>query len=166
MTTPFKGYILSALFLGVVIFSTKKVLDMAWNTVTPWDSDFNLATDYYNLPPNLLKRQAWTESRFKPDAVSPAGARGLMQFMPATWAEWGRGYPISDPKAQISAAGAYMAYLYRQTGSWALALAAYNWGIGNVTRKVIAPGVPLNSVAPLETRNYVTYILSVLPGVA
>ena len=42
------------------------------------------AESKYGIPPGLLVRQAWQESRFNPNAISPAGAKGLMQFMPAT----------------------------------------------------------------------------------
>ena len=102
------------------------------------------------IPAGLLVRQAWQESRFNPAAVNPrSGAAGLMQFMPATAAEWG----VDRLSAASSAAGAgrYMAWLYRQVGSWPLALAAYNWGVGNVMRKGM-------SAAPGETRNYLAQI--------
>ena len=58
-----------------------------------------------------------------------------------------------DPFQAIDGAGRYLASLYRQTGSWTEALAAYNWGIGNVNRRGIAS-------APTETRNYYTQILA------
>jgi len=103
----------------------------------------------HGIPPGLLVRQAWQESRFNPNAVSPAGAKGLMQFMPATAAEWG--VSVFDPASSADGAGRYMAWLYGRTGSWSLALAAYNWGIGNVLKKGM-------SAAPKETRDYVAEI--------
>lgn len=105
----------------------------------------------YGLPQNLLVAQAYTESRFNPDAVSPVGAKGIMQFMPAT----AKDYKINplDPFASIDAAGKYMASLFKSTGNWLDALAAYNWGIGNVKKKGVA-------AAPKETRDYVAQISS------
>lgn len=103
----------------------------------------------YGIPDNLLVRQAWQESRFNPRAVSPVGAQGLMQFMPATAKEWG--VNAFDPASSADGAGRYMKWLYGRTGSWPLALAAYNWGIGNVLKKGMA-------AAPTETRNYVAQI--------
>ena len=69
--------------------------------------------------------------------------------MPATAAEWNVN-PF-DAASAADGAGRYMAWLYSKTGSWTLALAAYNWGIGNVTRKGM-------DNAPTETRNYVAEI--------
>lgn len=105
------------------------------------------------IPTNMLARLIWTESRYRADAVSPAGAQGIAQFMPATARELG--IDPFDPFQAIPAAGRYLASLYRQTGSWAEALAAYNWGIGNVKRRGL-------SAAPAETRNYYSGILSAL----
>lgn len=107
------------------------------------------AEQRYGIPSGLLVRQAWQESRFNPAAVSPVGARGLMQFMPATAKEWG--VDVASPESSADGAGRYMAWLYSKTGSWSLALAAYNWGIGNVLRKGL-------TAAPKETRDYVAQI--------
>lgn len=108
------------------------------------------------IPENMLARLLYQESRFRPEIIdgrkkSPAGALGIAQFMPGTAAEMGIN-PL-DPLQAIPAAGRYLRRLFDSTGSWALALAAYNWGIGNVTRKGIAR-------APAETRNYYTQILA------
>lgn len=107
------------------------------------------AENKYGIPFGLLVRQAWQESRFNPSAVSPAGAKGLMQFMPATAAEWG--VSVFDPASSADGAGRYMKWLYGRVGSWPLALAAYNWGIGNVLRQGM-------DSAPAETRDYVAQI--------
>jgi soluble lytic murein transglycosylase-like protein len=106
----------------------------------------------YGLPRNLLARQLWQESRYNAAAVNAySGAQGIAQFMPATAAEFGID-PFNALQA-IDAAGRYMAQLYQSTGTWLLALAAYNWGIGNVLRKGIAR-------APTETKNYYSQILA------
>lgn len=103
----------------------------------------------HGIPSGLLVRQAWQESRFNPAAVSPVGARGLMQFMPATAAEWG--VNVASVESSADGAARYMKWLYGRLGSWSLALAAYNWGIGNVLRKGLA-------AAPKETQDYVSQI--------
>lgn len=108
------------------------------------------------IPAGMLARLLWQESRYRADIISgrvksPAGAIGIAQFMPATAAEWG--VNPYDPLQSIDGAGRYLAWLYRKTGTWAQALAAYNWGIGNVQRKGL-------QAAPTETRTYYTSILS------
>ena len=112
--------------------------------------------DANGIPRNMLARLLWQESRFRPEIIdgrvkSSAGALGIAQFMPATARELGIN-PLKPDQA-IPAAGRYLASLYRRFGSWAEALAAYNWGQGNVARKGL-------SAAPLETRNYFGQILS------
>lgn len=108
------------------------------------------------LPTGMLARLLYQESHFRPDIISgktrsSVGALGIAQFMPATAAEMGIN-PL-DPFQAIPAAAKYLSSLYRITGDWAEALAAYNWGIGNVTRKGL-------SVAPDETVKYYTNILT------
>ena len=79
---------------------------------------------------------------------------GIAQFMPATAREWlGSEAAALDPNAAIPGAARYLAWLYNRTGGWAEALAAYNWGIGNVQRKGLAR-------APAETRDYFSTILA------
>lgn len=112
-----------------------------------------------NIPHYLLARLAYQESRFREDIItgatsSPAGALGIMQFMPATARDFGID-PL-DPFQAIPAAGRYLAQLYKRFGNWPEALAAYNWGQGNVSRSGLAS-------APLETRNYVAQITADVP---
>lgn len=133
---------------AVVIFGGKKVVDNVWK-IEPrgnkYDALFMAAEKANGLPAGLLRRMAYQESRFNPSARSPVGALGLMQFMPATAKQFGID-PL-NPAQSIAAAGKYMAQLYKQAGSWRAAVAAYNWGIGNVLRKGIA-------AAPAETVAY------------
>jgi soluble lytic murein transglycosylase-like protein len=115
-----------------------------------------LAEDRHGIPRDILARLLYQECRWREDIItgrlaSPAGALGIAQFMPATAAELGVD-PL-NPAQAIDGAGRYLAMLYRQTGTWALALAAYNWGIGNVKRRGLA-------AAPRETRDYYSQILS------
>lgn len=107
------------------------------------------------VPISILAWLLWKESRYNPAIVdgtirSKVGAVGIAQFMPATAAD--EGIDPLDPTQAIPAAARYLARLYRATGTWAQALAAYNWGIGNVQRKGL-------SAAPAETVNYYTDIL-------
>lgn len=111
------------------------------------------------IPTDLLGRLLYQESAFRPEIIngsvrSSVGAIGIAQFMPATAADLG--IDPTDPVQSIAAAGRYLRSLYNQTGDWQLALAAYNWGIGNVLRKGIA-------AAPTETQNYVAQITADVP---
>lgn len=95
-----------------------------------------LAAMEFDVDSDLLLSQAWAESSFNPNAVSGAGAKGLMQIMPATWAEWsakiGAGNDPFDPKQNARIGAAYMKWLMQQTkGNAYDALVAYGWGIGN-----------------------------------
>lgn len=79
--------------------------------------------------------QVRQESGFNPSAVSHAGARGIAQFMPATWAHWAQGQDPFDAAAGIKAQHAYMRYLEgRCGGDWIAALGAYNAGLGTVRK--------------------------------
>ncbi len=94
----------------------------------------------YDLDPNLVNGVIWVESRFQPQAKSPAGARGLMQLMPATAAELAKRLEVrrprvTDPEFNIRAGTYYLARLRdRYDGDMTLALAAYNAGAGNVNK--------------------------------
>lgn len=112
----------------------------------------------YNLPPGLLRSVAITESGGNQFAVSRAGAMGLFQFMPQTAKEFGlRGNDAFDPEKSADAAARKLGGLMRLfQGDLTKALAAYNWGEGNVQRKGLA-------AAPAETRNYVPRVLANLP---
>jgi hypothetical protein len=112
----------------------------------PYADLFTQAGSRYGVDPAVLAGMARTESNFNSAAVSPAGARGLMQFMPATAA--GLGVDTSDPASSIDGAARYLSRLTEQFGSTELALAAYNAGPGTVQRY---GGIPPYG----ETRSYV-----------
>ncbi len=83
----------------------------------------------YGLPKNLLNGIKNYGERSNSNAVSPAGAVGVMQFMPGTWSKYGKGDP-TDPYASIDAAGRYMHDLMqRYHGNTNAALAEYNGGV-------------------------------------
>lgn len=89
------------------------------------------AASRYSINPQIAIRQAQQESGFNPNAVSSAGAQGLFQFMPATWAMYGSGSPF-DPVAACEAWGKYMSHLLAIFGGdYRLALAGYHSGEGS-----------------------------------
>jgi len=104
----------------------------------------------------LLAAQIMAESNFNPAAVSPAGALGIAQFMPATAAAYGLDDPF-DPAAAIDAQATMMGELLARFGSVELALAAYNAGPGAVEACGCVPSYP-------ETQAYVARILGMLDG--
>lgn len=95
--------------------------------INSYQKIFEAASKKYGVPDNLLTAQAQQESGFNPNAVSDAGAQGLMQFMPATAQSIGLSDPF-NPDQAIPAAAKYDAQLYADTGSWKDALIAYNEG--------------------------------------
>jgi len=120
--------------------------------------------------PRLVKAVMGVESRFNPKAVSPVGAAGLMQLMPATAEDLGLTEKQRfDPDKNVEAGSRYLKQLEDQFGDKKIALAAYNWGMGNVSKavkKLEAEGEPvtwenIKSVAkvPGETREYVTNVM-------
>ena len=108
------------------------------------------------LPPILLAALLQAESGFDARAVSPAGALGIAQFMPATAADVGLRDPF-DPELAVPAAARLLAGHLRAFGSVPLALAAYNAGPGAVRR---FGGVPPYR----ETQGYVARILALTGG--
>ena len=114
------------------------------------------------------------ESAFNPQALSTASAAGLWQFVPGT----GKDYDLKQNMfkderrgvlASTDAALTYLQRLYTMFGDWQLALAAYNWGEGNVQKAIKknqALGKPtdfesLADLMPAETRNYVPKLQAV-----
>ncbi len=103
----------------------------------------------YGLPTNLLRALIWAESRFNPMAVSPAGAAGLAQLMPATARELGV-RNRHDPLASIDGGARYLRDMLDRFDAVHLALAAYNAGPGAVSR---SRGIPNNGETPQYVRS-------------
>lgn len=122
---------------------------------TPYADLFAAAGARHGVDPALVAAVARAESGFNPSAVSPAGALGLMQFMPSTAA--GIGIDPLDPAQAIDGGARYLAAQLERFGSVELALAAYNAGPGAVASW---GGVPPYR----ETQNYVQKVLSILAG--
>ncbi|MGY1683582.1 transglycosylase SLT domain-containing protein [Geodermatophilus sp. SYSU D01176] len=117
----------------------------------PYADLFTRAGSRHGVDPALLAAVAQQESGFDASAVSPAGAQGLMQFMPAT--ARGLGVDPFDPASAVDGAARYLADLTEQFGSPELGLAAYNAGPGTVRRY---GGIPPYA----ETQNYVRSVTS------
>ncbi|MGN6609642.1 MAG: transglycosylase SLT domain-containing protein [Jatrophihabitans sp.] len=117
--------------------------------VAAYADQFAAAESQYQLPAGLLAAVCQQESGGNPNAVSPAGAQGLMQLMPSTAA--GMGVNAFDPGQAITAAARILHGNLSEFGSVPLALAAYNAGGGAVRQY---GGVPPYT----ETQNYVRSI--------
>ena len=110
------------------------------------------AASNHGVPPGLVKAVIAAESNFNPRALSPKGAQGLMQLMPATAAEMG----VRDPwRAEQNVEGGtrYLAAMVDRYGDWSRALAAYNAGPEAVDRY---RGIPPYR----ETQQYVDRVLA------
>lgn len=146
-----------------------------------FDRTINRSKPYmYHIANEVKKRNMpaeiallpFIESAFVTKAKSHVGASGLWQFMPATGRHFGLERTAQydgrhDVYAATDAALNYLEYLHGMFGDWSLALAAYNWGEGNVSRAIKrARAQGLNPVyenlrMPAETRNYVPKLLAV-----
>jgi cell wall-associated NlpC family hydrolase len=162
IAAPQEGQVVSVQDVGSPTLIRRVQPDGAGSTTTapstggslsgvPYADLFAQAGAAHGVSPALLAAMAKTESGFNSSAVSPAGATGLMQFMPATATSLG--VDASDPASSIDGAARYLRSLTDQFGSTQLALAAYNAGPGAVQR---AGGVPANG----ETPSYVQKVTS------
>lgn len=149
--------------MGLIVWGGKSAIDLS----TANDNEKKLAAfiksteEKHKIKDGVLHKLLKQESAFRTDVITGAkkssvGALGIAQFMPATAKEWlGSVNAALEVETAIDGAARYLRWLYVQLGSnWTKAVAAYNWGIGNVKNKGL-------SSAPSETRKYVKKILGV-----
>lgn len=120
----------------------------------PYAEAIRAAEQKNGLPDSLLARVLYQESRFRPDIItgkvrSRTGATGIAQFMPKTAAALGVD-PL-NPTSAINGAARELRSLFDRFGDWTHAIAAYNWGQGNLAKYGL-------DRAPAETKAYVSEI--------
>ncbi len=129
-------------------------------SVTSYAAFIDEAAQRFELPASWIRAVLQAESGGDPRAVSPAGAMGLMQIMPATWDELrvhhGLGADPFDPRDNILAGAAYLRQLHDRYGSIRAMLAAYNAGPARYEASLA--GKPL----PPETRTYIAAFAPIL----
>jgi hypothetical protein len=128
----------------------------------PWGPYIAEASARYDVPETWIREVMRVESAGRPMALSGAGAMGLMQVMPATYAELAARHGLGPdpyyPKDNITAGTAYLREMYDRFGSPAF-LAAYNGGPGTLDNYLAG-----RRGLPNETRNYVAKIAPAIAG--
>ncbi|MBQ7584866.1 MAG: lytic transglycosylase domain-containing protein [Desulfovibrionaceae bacterium] len=138
-------------------FSKGKGLKLSGKAATKeWESLISLASKRFGLDPKLVAAVIQVESNFDSKAVSPKGAQGAMQIMPATQADLGLKDPF-DAKSNILAGCAYLRLLFNKYSNPQLALAAYNAGPRAVDKY---QGIPPYA----ETQAYVSKVMGLWQG--
>ena len=155
--TNFTGLFFSPVFAPDVAASSVEVETIPADMPVSGDCDLDWiifrAGEREGVDPRFIHAVIQQESKYKPDATSPVGARGLMQLMPAT----AKRFDCQDPKDEacnIEAGTKYLAWLLKRfDGDVKLALAGYNAGEGSVDKYQGVPPYP-------ETQNYVNKIVA------
>ena len=129
--------VFTCVFLWLVKDGTRILME--WLYPMKYSDIISAASDDYGVPEDVIYAVIRTESSFKPEAVSHAGAIGLMQIMPETY-EWllklmEEELPddaVYYPEVNIRCGVYYLSYLKRELDDWDTVFAAYNAGIGRV----------------------------------
>ncbi len=162
--------ILIGLLIVILLVVVSSFAVVAYATLSHPVEYGDLVNEYgekYKVDPILLLSVIRAESSFQPEAKSPMGARGLMQIMPETgkWiaeklkVEFDE-EKLDDPRYNIEFGTYYLSYLLDHFSEKEVALAAYNGGIGNVTKwlkdeSMSKDGKTLDDIPFDETRYYV-----------
>lgn len=147
------GFVIVALLL---LYWKRSLLASAIYSTLPVNAQTYLSTfqkaDVDNrLPPGMTGKIAMIESGFNPAAYNPSGATGIMQIIPAQHPD---AIP-TDPFLAITYAGQYLRKLYNRFGDWNKAIAAYNWGEGNLAKNISRNGENWYTYLPSETQKYI-----------
>jgi soluble lytic murein transglycosylase-like protein len=157
------GWVAVAVIGGVALYFMTRTKWTPPAAAQPYLADI-MAAEYQNgMPRYLLARLLYQESRYRQDIItgkttSAAGAVGIAQIVP----KW---HPDVNPlnvSESIYYAAKYLTKLKNQFGDWETALAAYNWGQGNVNNAMKGNGYKWLASAPTETQNYVSEIWGVV----
>ena len=157
LLTNFTGIFFSPVFAPSVNATTQLEEIIPQDIPTSGDPVLDLiifrAGGRHGIDPRFIHAVIWQESKYKPKALSHAGAQGLMQLMPATARRFGCTDP-GDVRANVEAGTKYLSWLLKRfNGDVQLALAGYNAGEGAVAK--------YNGVPPYdETQNYVRKIVA------
>jgi hypothetical protein len=151
----FAGFLFSPVFAPTVNATASQLETIPEDIPLSGDCDLDWiiyhAGEKAGVDPRFIHAVIKQESRYNPKAVSPVGAQGLMQMMPATAKRFGLKDPF-DPAANVEAGTRYLKFLLKRfNGDVSLALAGYNAGEGSVDKY---QGVPPYG----ETQNYVKKI--------
>jgi len=155
--TNFTGLFFSPVFAPAAANSWEEVETIPADIPVSGDCDLDWiifrAGEREGVDPRFIHAVIQQESKYKPDATSSVGARGLMQLMPAT----AKRFDCNDPKDEacnVEAGTKYLAWLLKRfDGDVKLALAGYNAGEGSVDKYQGVPPYP-------ETQNYVNKIVA------
>ncbi|QQS13942.1 MAG: lytic transglycosylase domain-containing protein [Rhodospirillales bacterium] len=157
--------LLSGLLIALPLAVPAAVQDAPVQPVSPSDpyaGPIAEAARRFGIPETWIRAVMRVESRGEVRATSPKGAMGLMQIMPATWADLRARHGLSgdpyDPRDNIMAGAAYLREMHDRYGSPGF-LAAYNAGPGRY-EEFRATGRPL----PAETRAYVAVLAPIIGG--
>ena len=180
MNTSIKR-ILTVLIIVLLSLAVGFGIDLAWESIErrlyprSYEEIIADASAEFDVPAELLYATVKVESDFDPEAVSKAGAVGLMQMVPDTFL-WltgdehlGEHLPqsrLTDPEVSIRYGAYYLSYLYRRFDyDWELASIAYNAGEGNLKKWLSDPEYTndegeLKTIPFPETRSYIKKINS------
>lgn len=160
--------LLSGLFLIALPGATALAQEMTPATQTaadPYAAHIAEAAARFTIPEHWIRAVVRAESAGNPRAVSSAGAQGLMQIMPETWADLRRRHRLGadpfDPRDNILAGAAYLREMLDRYGNTGAMLAAYNAGPARYDDYLA-----IGRVLPAETRAYVAALAPILDGAA